>query len=90
MHQRRAGERADDRRNQHDGGNYRHQLDALRLSERFLNGHVANGGDKADAGALYEPRHQELFHGGGKQRGGAGEGKNQRAGDEYRATTNPV
>ena len=90
MHQRRAGERADDRRHQHDGGDHRHQPDRPFFLKGFLHGDVADGGDKADAGALHEAGNQELGHGGGEQRRQAGEGENERAGEQYRTPSDSV
>ena len=90
MHQRRAGERADDRRHQHDGGDHRHQPDRPFFLKGFLYGDVADGGDKADAGALHEAGNQELRHGGGEQGRQACEGENQRAGEQHRTPSYPV
>ncbi len=62
VHQRRAGERANYWRDQHDRGNNRHQLNGFCLAERLLHGDVADRGDKTDAGALNKARGEELLH----------------------------
>ena len=55
-----------------------------------LYGDVADGGDKADAGALHEAGNQELRHGGGEQGRQACEGESQRAGEQHRTPSYPV
>ncbi|GCL90960.1 hypothetical protein ExPCM15_01673 [Escherichia coli] len=62
VHQSCAGKRADNRRNQYDGGDNRHQPDPFCLAERLLHRDITNGGNKTDTGALNCTRDKKLCH----------------------------
>ncbi|GAR72177.1 hypothetical protein NGUA18_00032 [Salmonella enterica] len=62
VHQRGTGERADNRSDQHNGGNNRHQLNGFGLTESLLYRDVADRCDKANAGALHKTGNQKLRH----------------------------